>query len=211
MQFYVLHGEVGCETESEYESVGQRNLGDPPRCPVCGEFCGMMTWLPPYRVRLHRHGSILGDIVFKGGDEVLVSQKFVDAWSACGLKGLAKLHPVEIMSVRPKSLRKSLQSYYWLAIQSTVPRIDRAQSVFIAAEPECSLCGCPFMIDAILALRIDESSWSGEDIFVPWGAVELVVTQNVVDMAQEYGLTNVTTTPIEEYCWDPLRLRDSVS
>lgn len=37
----------------------------------------MKPWLPPYRVRLHRYGSILGDVAFDGADDLLVSQALV--------------------------------------------------------------------------------------------------------------------------------------
>lgn len=210
MQFHLLHAEIGCDTETAYEPAGSINLGDPLRCPECGESYGLKRWLPPYRVRLRRYGSVLGDAVFDGGD-LLVSQAFVTAWSKRGLKGLDVLHPVEIVSVRPRSLRKTLQPYYRVDIQPTKPRIDRARSTLISAEPRCLLCGYPRMTDAILTLRIDEASWSGEDLFAPWGVARLIVTQNVVDMAREHGLRNVTTTPIEDYRWDPLRMHDSGS
>ena len=211
MQFYVLRKQIGCETETEYEPYGNMNLGDPPlRCPECGEICSMKQWLPPYRVELQRYGSIFGDMIFGGGD-ILVNQSFVTAWTARSLKGLEPLYPVEVVSVRPRSLMKTLQRYYWVDIQPTKPRIDRARSAFSGTDPECLLCGYPAIINAIFTLRIDETSWSGEDIFVPWGAIEIIVTQKVVDLAQDYGLTNVTTIPIEEYRWDPLRLHGSAA
>ena len=211
MQFYVLRGVVGCETETEYEPFGDMKLGDPLGCPECGEFYSTKRWLPPYRVELQRHGSIFGDMIFDAGDDLLVSQSFVTAWTGRGLKGLEPLYPVEVVSVRPRSLMKTLQRYYRVDIQPTKPRIDRARSVLIGADPVCLLCGDPFMIDAIVALRIDETSWSGEDIFVPWGAVEIIVTQNVIELARDHGLTNVTTIPIEEYRWDPMRLHGSAA
>ena len=211
MQFYVLRKEIGCETETEYEPHGSMNLGEPLGCPECGEFYGMKRWLPPYRVELHRHGSILGDMIFDVGNDILVNQSFVTAWTARDLKGLEPLYPVEVVSVRPRSLMKTLQRYYRVDIQPTKPRIDRARSVLIGADPECLFCGDPNMLDAIVTLRIDETTWSGEDIFAPWGVSRVIVTQNVVDLAQDHGLTNVTTIPIEEYRWDPMRLHGSAA
>jgi len=206
MQFHVLRGVVGCETETEFERVEPVVRGDPLRCPECGEFCTPKPWLPPYLVEIQRHGSILGDMIFDIGDDILVSESFVTAWRERGLKGLEPLIPVEIVSVRPKSLRRNLQPYFRLDIQTTGPRIDRERSVLMGSEPDCLLCGYPFTrTEAILALRIDEATWSGEDIFIPWGTIDVIVTQRVVDLARDHGLTNVTTMPIEEFRWDPLR------
>ena len=205
MQFYVLRKEIGCETETEYERVEPVVRGDPLRCPECDGSYGMKRWLPPYRVRLQRHGSILGDMIFDVGNDILVSQSFITAWTERGLKGLEPLYPVEVVSVRPKSLQKKLQPYLRLDIQPTSPRVDRERSVFVGANPECLFCGRPRMYDAILHLAIDKTTWSGEDIFAPWGVSRVIVSQNVVDLAEDHGLTNVTTLPIEKFHWDPLR------
>ena len=78
-----------------------------------------------------------------------------------------------------------------------------------AAPPDCDVClSRPGTIDAILALRIDEASWGGggrEDIFIPWGTSDIIVTERIVELAREHDLANVTTIPIEQYRWDPLR------
>lgn len=211
MRFFALRPSIGSQAETEYEPIGQVNYGEAPRCPNCGRLAGMMPWLPPYRVHLHRHGPILGDVAFGTGNNLLLSQAFVAGWSTSGLKGLGDVQPVEIASVCYRTLARTLQPYYQIGLQPITTCIDRSRSVIIGPEPECMQCGGPGPMDAILALSIDESSWSGEDIFVPWGVAEFIVTQHVVDMAREHGLTNVTTTPLEEYRWDPLRMYDSVS
>ena len=55
-------------------------------------------------------------------------------------------------------------------------------------------------------MRVDSTSWSGEDMFYAWGLCgTVIVTDRVRQLRDDHGLTNVTLTPTEEYFWDPLK------
>lgn len=204
MRFFILRQIVGSDAETTYESAGNVSLGEAPRCPACGRFAGMMPWLPPYRVKLRSYGAVIGDVAFGVGDDLLLSAAFVTAWNAAGLRGVEHVDPVEVVSMRPRSLQDSLQLFYLVGLRHATARIDRSHSVLVGPPPDCELCGAPGPTEAILSLRIDEASWEGEDIFMPWGTANIIVTEKVVALASDYGLANVTTIPIEEFRWDPL-------
>lgn len=59
-------------------------------------------------------------------------------------------------------------------------------------------------MEAYSGIRLVDDSWTGDDIFMPWGLNGMtVVTDRVVALASARRLANVTTTPLEEYSWDP--------
>ncbi|HSP79360.1 MAG TPA: hypothetical protein VLQ93_12570, partial [Myxococcaceae bacterium] len=61
-RFFVLRGgATGSRYEADVEKAEPVNRADAPRCPRCGDFIGMLTWLPPYRVELELYGQELGD------------------------------------------------------------------------------------------------------------------------------------------------------
>ena len=89
-----------------YEVEGYKaepvNHGEAARCPKCGSAIGMLPWRPPYRARLELHGKELGDFIECPGDELLVSERFAQAFREEGLRGLEGFHPVEIVRVSRK-------------------------------------------------------------------------------------------------------------
>ncbi len=62
----------------------------------------MKPWLPPYRAELVLHGEELGDFIDAGGYDLLVSERFAQAFQEEGLTGLEGFHPVELVRVRRK-------------------------------------------------------------------------------------------------------------
>src|SRR3712207_5615312 len=110
-RFFVLtQGELGSRYDVDVEKAEPVNRGDAPRCARCGSFIGMLTWLPPYRVKLRLHGQELGDFINVSPYSPLVSERFADAFRAEGLTGLEGFHPVEVVRVRlsKKRAAKSL-------------------------------------------------------------------------------------------------------
>ncbi|HKQ39494.1 MAG TPA: hypothetical protein VJ063_15560, partial [Verrucomicrobiae bacterium] len=60
MRFFVLEerpevGEVPAVTDFLY--ADNSPMGEAPRCPVCGEYVGMLPLLPPIRVELETWGT----------------------------------------------------------------------------------------------------------------------------------------------------------
>jgi hypothetical protein len=200
VRFFVLKALVGSVAETDYEEVGESNLGEAPRCPECGGFVGLLPWLPPYRVKLLAYGSQIGDIAFGPVKDLVLSESFLSAWRAEELTGLGHVEPVEVVSVEPLKYAAGLQRHFHAAPGRPGVRVDWKRSK-IKPEPSCPLCGGG-MCDAILTLWLDEATWKGEDIFVPWGIYDTIISERVVALAAQYGLANVTAIPIEEYRLD---------
>jgi hypothetical protein len=104
-QFYLL--EQPRPERQEDDPGGTRVLkekgfrvGDAPKCPKCGRFIGMMTWLAPFRVEIETWGKEFGDIVETGGNQLLVSHRFKRLYEEHQLKGLIGFEPVKIVKVK---------------------------------------------------------------------------------------------------------------
>ena len=206
MPFLVLHPVVGSAAETAYEPIAPV-LGEAPRCPRCGLYVGMKAWLPPYRVRLRVLGDRVGDVAFGSGGDLLLSDAFVEAWRKAALQGLGDAVPVQIETIQPEHVAQRLSGFHHVAVQREDAAVDPEGSHIVRRGPlDCKLCEGPGLVEAILGFRIAEGSWNGADLFMPWGLNGiLVVTERVAALAAQYNLANVTTTPVEEYRWDPLR------
>src|SRR5690349_12076663 len=101
MNFFEISSQVGGSHETDASKV-KPNRGDADRCPKCGGFITMLKWLPPFRVELEVFGKALGDVAFGTGDDLILSERFLEAWTREGLKGLHDVTPVEIVRVKPK-------------------------------------------------------------------------------------------------------------
>ncbi len=62
----------------------------------------MKPWLPPHRAELVLHGEELGDFIDVFGNDLLVSERFAQAFREEGFTGLEGFHPVEVVRVRRK-------------------------------------------------------------------------------------------------------------
>lgn len=204
MNFFVLEYLVGSENETAYDSSDDRVLGDAPKCVSCGAWIGLRPWLPPYRATLQVYGRFLGDIAFESGNDLLLSERLLTAWHSRNLKGLRTISPVEIFGAKPKRFSKQIQPYFHFAVPRSETCIDFKKSDFHYAKPiRCNVC-YEAAVDAVKRLVIDESTWTGEDLFEPRGLPITIVTERVVKLAEEFDLKNVTTIPVEKYVWNPL-------
>lgn len=207
-RFFHLRHDLHGPYDTEFDPADHPNLEDPPLCPRCGEGMGMLRWLPPYRGELMLHGKEFGDFVKVPGYEVLVSERFVEAFRAEGLTGFPSFHPVEVSRVRGKRKgskpvnvpRYLLASpcYGRAAVDLARSRIRHVQPVTC---PECRYGGA----EAIHGFALEPGTWAGEDVFRPRGLRGLiVVSERFARLVERHGLTNMRLTPIEEYVWDPL-------
>ncbi len=211
MRYFVLDNKIGSDAETEYEPNGDVVHGEAARCPKCGNFVGMLAWLPPFAVRLTTFGSVLGDVAFNGATDLLVSERCMTAWRNTGLQGIDRWDSVEVVSVTGSAAPKGVPRYFHLYVPRSAAKIDERRSRLLVEDQGetdlCSLCGGARIINGIDGLFVDERTWHGEDIFVPWGLSGVtLVTERDVEMARKHGLRNVTVTPAENYWWDPLRL-----
>jgi len=182
------------------------NTADPRKCPKCGRYVGTIQWLAPYYAEVLVHGKMLGDIVKCAGMSLLVSDRFRRAWETEALRGIEEFSPLARLRVRPARLGRRPLTYFHVAPQRFGTRVDLERSLIEYDRPiTCYQC-----IDAnaetVRQLVIDESSWTGEDLFIAWGKPgSFIVTDRVRAMRDKYGLTNMNMTPVEELLWDPLK------
>jgi hypothetical protein len=211
-RFFVLtKGALWSRYDADVDTVEPINRADAPRCPRCEKFIGLLKWLPPYRVKLELHGEELGDFIKKSPYDLLISERFAEAFRAEGLTGLEGFHPVEVLRVRrmKKGSRKPL----------TVPRYSVVSTCFgpaavdpvlnrmrISEPPTCPECRMT-RVDAIHGFVLEPGTWGGEDIFRPRGLVgDLVVSERFKHFVERHELTNMVLTPTEQYVWDPSHL-----
>lgn len=207
MQFYVL-GDLRTDDwtyEASGHSMKPENLGDAPECPVCGECVGSLPWLPPYHAEIVVHGPKLGDVVRCTGVELLVSERFRQAWQEEGLRGIENFSPLARLRVRPARLGRPPRTYFHVKPRLYGTRVDLEHSlVDYDRGGDCHYCHAG-LIGSVRGFAIDESSWTGEDLFKVWGMPgRIIVTNRVRQLRDNYGLTNVNLTPVEESLWDPL-------
>jgi len=211
-RFFVLEeGVLGSRYDADVDTVEPVNLGDAPRCSQCGGFIGLLKWLPPYRVKLELHGEELGDFIKNSAYDLLISERFAEAFRAEGLTGLEDFHPVEVLRVRRmgKRARKPL-SVPRYCIASTCfgraavdPVLNRMR---VSEPPTCAECRSTG-VDAIHGFVLEPGTWRGEDIFRPRGLVgSLVVSERFKDFVERHGLTNMRLTPTEQFVRDPSNL-----
>ncbi len=203
MQFYVLKWVVRVPYETYAMRMEPSHLGDAPVCPRCGTCVDSLPWLPPYRAEIQAFTGKLGDFVY---GNLLVSEKFRRVWEEAGLRGITEFAPLERMRFRPARLGRKPVTYYHIAVKRWGTRIDLSRSRMDHEDPvQCDKCQNGGIINSIRGFSIDESSWTGEDIFYAWGSTGcMIVTDRVRQLRDDHGLTNINLIPTEEYLWDPL-------
>jgi len=205
MQFFVLGDlrTIDWNYHANASGMKPKHQADPPKCPVCGDYVGMLLWLPPYHAEITVHGRELGDIIKCAGMNLLVSDRLRRAWQDAGLRGIEMFSPVERIRVRPARLGRRTLSYYHVQPRYSGTRVDLEHSLIEYDRPiTCHHC-VNAGVDSVRGFTIDESSWTGEDLFVPWGLNgDIVVTDRVRQLRDEHGLTNMNLTPVEEYFID---------
>ncbi|MDC0709354.1 hypothetical protein POL68_12850 [Stigmatella sp. ncwal1] len=206
-RFFVLEEGMFGPYDTRFSKIAPVNRGEPPQCPQCGEPMGMLMWLPPYRIELELYGEGLGDFVEGPGDDVLISQRFAEAYQAEELTGLLGFNPVEVVRIRRKRKGPShdaVPPYFAVAACFGRGAVDEAQSRIQRSEPvtcpECRSAG----VASVQGFALEPGTWQGEDVFRPRGKRgSIVVSERFSVLVQRHGFTNMKLTPIEEYVWDP--------
>jgi len=212
-RFFVLQTQRYTPYDTEFSTVEDQERLDAPRCPRCGDFVGMLIWLPPYRVKLGLHGEEPGDFIQSNGagPDIIVSERFANAFRGAGLTGLHGFDPVEVMRVQrqrgsPKRKPFTLQSYFAVTVTFGSALVNEARSHILRSRPfDCDYCRA-IGTDGVNSFILEPESWNGDDVFYPRGLVgTLVVSERFARLVTEHGLTNMDLIPTERYVWDPLR------
>ncbi len=207
-RFFVLQDDVWGLHDTRFSDVEPVKRGDGANCPRCGGPIGMRTSLPPYRVELELHGQSPGDFIEGYGDELLVSERFAEAFRAEGLTGLLGFHPCEV--VRMKRMRRGPKPgvaprYFVVTVCLGRGAVDEGRSHLRRARPlTCPECRNPGT-DSIHGFTLEPGTWQGEDVFRPRGLPgDIVVSERFAEFVRRHGWTNMKLTPTEEFVWDPL-------
>lgn len=210
MTFYVIEkkpkGGLLEKYRTDFEYDESVPTGEAPRCPRCGAPIGMLASLPPYRVDLDTWGDEFGDLAF-WLDDFLVSRRFRDAFTRSGLKGLSSFTPASVLSHTAHGKVCGDPPEYFRVRPSNGPaRVDPITSGFEwvnSNHPSCWEClsGPKKHWDRIV---IDQQSWTGEDLFYPYGAPGvLVASGRFFQWAQAHCFGNLVMIPALEYEWAP--------
>jgi hypothetical protein len=203
MNFYLLDEPMG-PNYTWFSAMEPDHKGDAPRCPDCGVAIGSLTWLPPYRATIEARCGKLGDVATGPGDSMLVSERFRHAWEERKLVGIEAFTPLERIRVRPARLGKPSPVYYHILPGIFTATIDFARSTFKPGRPRCDTCKSLYGYKSVNGFRIDEGTWTGEDMFRPRGVTGMVlVSDRVRQLRDDFDLKNVELTPIEQYCYPP--------
>ena len=147
-QFYVLEEARPGSPEDDMGGTSALKeegfeVGDAPKCPKCGRFIGMLTWLPPFRVEIETWGREFGDVVKAGANDLVVSLRFKQLYERHQLKGLLGFEPVEIVRVkRHRKFNAELPKYFKASLVHSQASIDQNASGFEWQDdqPVCPEC-----------------------------------------------------------------------
>jgi hypothetical protein len=206
MQFYVLkrRGEPESSARTDF-STRKPNLGEATRCAVCGKFISLLSWLPPYRAELEVLGNDFGDIASGAGMELLVSARFKRLYSGAGLTGFKGFEPVEILRMKcRKRLAKPVPEYFHVTLWYGRAAIDDKASSLIREKPlPCPECRNGGIIKRARRIILEESSWSGEDVFMARGLHgTILVSERFSDFCKANHISNATLIPASDYSFD---------
>ncbi|MFP2906583.1 hypothetical protein ACLESD_16265 [Pyxidicoccus sp. 3LFB2] len=211
-RFFVLKSQRNTRHDTEFFTVNDEERADAPKCPRCGGVVGMLTWRPPFRVKLVLHGEEPGDFIqFLGASsDIIISERFADAFRAAGLTGLHGFDPVEVVKVQRKRRGAragfTLPQYRAVTVTFGSALVDEARSHILRPGPfDCDYCRA-IGTDGVNGFSLEPGSWNGDDFFLPRGLVgTFVVSERFAQFVAEHQITNTVLTPTEQYVWDPLR------
>ncbi|HLL54899.1 MAG TPA: hypothetical protein VK447_15195 [Myxococcaceae bacterium] len=166
----------------------------------------MRTWLPPYRVELELYGKDFGEVVMDGRD-LLITERFAEAFKAEGLTGLVGFHPVDVVSVhrkRPGPKPTGHPRYLFVTSAYGSPAVDPKHSRIKGSRPmKCEWCRY-VGAEAIDGIAVETGTWKGEDVFRPRGLTgTTIVSERFMRFAEGHAMGHITFVPIEKYVWDP--------
>lgn len=204
MEFYCLEQpKIGSPEDRE---CGLRALktedakfGDPVFCPKCRSPLSMMEWLPPFEIELETFGKRYGDVASIGRD-LIISERFAQAYASSGLTGLTSVAPVEIVKLihRRGKPKTPPPRYFKAAVAQSRTTIDQQASGFVWEEPTKVCPECLF--DSIKRYQkqiVLADTWTGEDVFVPRGGFGVLVNERFKAFVAENQLIGIRLIPTD--------------
>jgi hypothetical protein len=179
--------------------------GDAPRCPKCGTFIGMMPDIAPLRVEIETWGRRFGDLAFGVSNEVLVSERFKDAFLSSDLSGFSGFLPTEIVKVtaRQGKVPEQIPSYSMATPGRSRAAIDdRASGIDYESPWTCEECRSGYKL-RLRRLVLEPNTWSGEDVFIARGLPGTIVTsERFKEFCDRNTFSNCLLIEAERYHFD---------
>jgi hypothetical protein len=205
MIFYGLHRPKTDLSEGPWiECYSTNGTGDflVNPCPVCGRG-GKFPWAKPLVAELVLVGKSNGwpDI---GIDDILLSGRAKEALEPLAWPEGTEFESVQIGKAKPAlaALISKPTDFWYCVVPRTNTAIDEKKSGIVwNGEFEYRVC-CGGGPKRMKSLVIDESTWSGEDIFQLRNLVQLVVTQRFRERFEAAGLTGAVFRAGEENAFD---------
>jgi hypothetical protein len=180
------------------------------RCPVCGDPVGGRRWLPPHRIKLSSaKPEKWGDLLWGAGFRLMVSARFKRVYQSEGLTGIAFHPPAEIVRVgrrKTGDIPADLPAYHLVEVMWNGANLDDVASGTVRKKKrrKCEFCrGAALSFDQV---ALDESSWTGADVFEARGLYgEIVVTQRFKLMVEKHEMKNAWLIPAKRYAYDEHR------
>jgi hypothetical protein len=206
MNFFVLQKSInaGAATGTEFFPADMANVGDAPRCSVCGKFTGMLPLLAPIRVVLESSGREWGDICFGSGTQLLFSDRAKRVLSNAELAGLARFEPTEIARVQSHHYLPEPPEYWLVSIPYSEAAIDAvASGLVLEKELVCPACRLGGIIKKISRVVLEAGTWQGEDIFVARGLPgTILISERFERLCIDERLSNFLPIPAEDFSFD---------
>lgn len=165
-----------------------------PDLPACGAFIGMRAWLNPRRAEVMVHGATAGDVAFESNTAFLVSERFREAFESVGLLGVSSFDEVDVL---PGSA--SLGRWYFPVIEREFA-VDRQRSRVSGDPSGCDECGVAGVdgVEGFGVLALGEPADIGWVSGLPGF---IVVSERMVGVIADHGLTNTLALPTETFIW----------
>lgn len=200
--FFTVRWTRRSRADTEFLKADPVYWGDAPRCPVCGRYLGMRSWLAPRRAQLIVHGEEPGDFAFASSSEFLVSERVKRSVTSRGLSGLEGFEEVEIASIVMRC-ETTPPPYFHVQPRLCGADVNGQRSVIERTDDIlCTHC-LTDGLEAIRGFEIDTASWTGADVFVPRGLPGVIVVSDAFRRAVVMdGLSNMDLIQTTEYSWD---------
>lgn len=212
MKFYVLTDkDEGLDMSSpNSQYVGKwcdawdvdRKNGPAEACPMCGRAISMLSWKEPRKMRLTN--TRYPDRIIYWLMLPIFSERFKNAFSEAGLKGIKSFSKIEVVKVSHMTKKSPPPPNYYLAdveFSQTVT-VDTKNTIIHGSENgnPCPLCD-PFglrCINSIEKFALNTDNWDGADIFRVYPST-IICSQRFYDLVTANGFTNFDFVPVEEY------------
>jgi len=209
MRFWIFDRQMMAGPWAFADTIDPTHYGDAPRCRACGRFIGMKPWLPPYRVRLvaGTKTSAPADVITGPGfDGFIASESFVTEFERSGLSGIARWEPVQIEGYNDyegepiaQAVANRLYKLGILPIPKTRAKLDEMHAVYEDSVPDCDVCGQGRSLESYEGVVVDETSWTGADVFDLINIGQIAVTDRFANFCQAGEFKGIDLIPAAKY------------